>query len=90
MGWNSWNTFRLKINEDMVRGIADMFVERGFKDAGYEYIVIDDGWQIDRDGLGNIVVNKKKFPSGIKALADYIHIWPGGVMSSISTFGMVE
>ena len=46
MGWNSWNTFRLEINEDLVRGIADMFVEKGFKDAGYEYIVIDDGWQI--------------------------------------------
>jgi len=43
MGWNSWNTFRLEINEELVRGIADMFVERGFKDAGYEYIVIDDG-----------------------------------------------
>jgi len=73
MGWNSWNTFRLEINEELVRGIADMFVERGFKDAGYKYIVIDDGWQIDRDAEGNIVVNKKKFPSGIKALADYIH-----------------
>jgi len=73
MGWNSWNTFRLEINEDLVRGIADMFVERGFKDAGYEYIVIDDGWQIDRDAQGNIVVNDKKFPSGIKALADYVH-----------------
>ena len=73
MGWNSWNTFRLEINEDLVRGIADMFVERGFKDAGYEYIVIDDGWQIDRDDQGNIVVNDKKFPSGIKALADYVH-----------------
>ena len=73
MGWNSWNTFRLEINEGVVRGMADYFVERGFKDAGYEYIVIDDGWQVDRDAQGNIVVNKDKFPSGIKALADYIH-----------------
>jgi len=73
MGWNSWNTFRLEINEELVRGIADIFVERGFKDAGYEYIVIDDGWQTDRDAEGNIVVNEKKFPSGIKALADYVH-----------------
>jgi alpha-galactosidase len=62
MGWNSWNTFRLEINEDLVRDIADMFVERGFKDAGYEYIVIDDGWQIDRDAKGNIIVNKKLRP----------------------------
>ena len=73
MGWNSWNTFRLEINEDLVRGVADTFVERGYKDAGYEYIVIDDGWQVDRDAEGNIMVNKDKFPSGIKALADYVH-----------------
>jgi len=73
MGWNSWNTFRLDINEDVVRGMADVFVEKGFKDAGYEFIVIDDGWQISRDENGNIIVDPKKFPSGIKALADYIH-----------------
>lgn len=73
MGWNSWNTFRLDINEKLVRDIADMFVERGFKEVGYEYIVIDDGWQVDRDAAGNIVVNAEKFPSGIKALADYVH-----------------
>lgn len=73
MGWNSWNTFRLDINEDLVRSIADLFVDKGFKDAGYEYIVIDDGWQIDRDAEGNILVNQDKFPSGIKALADYVH-----------------
>jgi alpha-galactosidase len=73
MGWNSWNTFRLEINEDLVKGIADTFVEKGLKDAGYEYIVIDDGWQIDRDETGNIIVDPKKFPSGIKALADYVH-----------------
>lgn len=73
MGWNSWNTFRLDINEDLVKGMADVFIEKGLKDAGYEYIVIDDGWQIDRDENGNIIVNPEKFPSGIKALADYIH-----------------
>ena len=73
MGWNSWNTFRLEINEDLVKGIADTFVEKGLKDAGYEYIVIDDGWQIDRDENGNIIADPNKFPSGIKALADYVH-----------------
>ena len=73
MGWNSWNTFRLEINEDVVKGIADVFVEKGFKDAGYKYIVIDDGWQISRDKEGNIIADPEKFPSGIKALADYIH-----------------
>jgi alpha-galactosidase len=73
MGWNSWNTFRLNINEDLVKEVADVFVTQGLKDAGYEYIVIDDGWQIDRAAQGNIVVNSEKFPSGIKALADYVH-----------------
>ncbi len=73
MGWNSWNTFRLDINENLVKEMADALVEKGFKDAGYEYIVIDDGWQISRDKEGNIIENHEKFPSGIKALVDYIH-----------------
>lgn len=73
MGWNSWNTFRLDINEDLVKEIADIFIEKGLKDAGYEFVVIDDGWQIDRDAEGNIIINSEKFPSGIKALANYVH-----------------
>ncbi|MFC2080580.1 glycoside hydrolase family 27 protein [Bacteroidota bacterium] len=73
MGWNSWNTFRLNINEDLVKEIADIFIEKGLKDAGYQYVVIDDGWQIDRDENGNILASQEKFPSGIKSLADYIH-----------------
>lgn len=73
MGWNSWNTFRLEINEEVVKGIADAFIEKGLKDAGYEYIVIDDGWQISRDEEGNIIANPEKFPSGIQALTEYIH-----------------
>ncbi len=73
MGWNSWNTFRLNIHEELVREIADAFIEKGLKEAGYQYIVIDDGWQVDRDINGNILVNQEKFPSGIKATADYIH-----------------
>ncbi len=73
MGWNSWNTFRLEINEDLVKEVADVFIEKGLKDAGYEFVVIDDGWQIDRDEEGNIITNPDKFPSGIKDLADYVH-----------------
>ncbi len=73
MGWNSWNTFRLDINEELVKEIADVFIEKGLKDAGYDFVVIDDGWQIDRDEEGNILANMEKFPSGIKALADYVH-----------------
>jgi len=73
MGWNSWNALRLDINEELVQQVADVMVENGLKDAGYEYLVIDDGWQTARDDGGHIVVDPKKFPSGIKALADYVH-----------------
>ncbi len=73
MGWNSWNALRLDINEDLVKQVADVMVEKGLKDAGYEYLVIDDGWQVARADDGTIVVDAKKFPSGIKALADYVH-----------------
>ncbi len=74
MGWNSWNTFATDIDEELVKDIADKFVELGLKDAGYEYIILDDGWMsMDRDENGNLVPDPKKFPSGMKALADYIH-----------------
>jgi len=74
MGWNSWNKFACDgINEQVIRETADAMVSSGMKDAGYEYIVIDDCWQTGRDSSGNIIVDAKKFPSGIKALADYIH-----------------
>mgnify|MGYP005811587005 FL=1 len=74
MGWNSWNTFATDINEQLVKDIADKFVSLGLKDAGYEYIVLDDGWMAkQRDENGNLVADPKKFPSGMKALADYVH-----------------
>ena len=73
MGWNSWNTFKCDINENLIKEVADAMVTSGMKDAGYQYVVIDDCWQVSRDSLGNIQADPKKFPSGIKALADYIH-----------------
>lgn len=74
MGWNSWNTFLCDgINEKVVKETADAMASNGMKEAGYEYIVIDDCWQIDRDKDGYIIVDKEKFPSGMKALADYVH-----------------
>jgi len=73
MGWNSWNKFACKVNEGVVRQAADAMVSSGMKDAGFQYIVIDDCWQASRDKDGNIVVDSQNFPSGIKALADYIH-----------------
>lgn len=74
MGWNSWNTFTWDINEDLIKETADAMVENGYKDAGYEYIVIDDCWCLrDRDENKNMVPDPEKFPSGMKALADYVH-----------------
>jgi alpha-galactosidase len=73
MGWNSWNKFGCKISEKLVKEIADTLVSSGMKDAGYEYVVIDDCWQIARDSAGNIIPDPTAFPNGIKALADYIH-----------------
>jgi alpha-galactosidase len=73
MGWNSWNRFGCNVNEDVVKSAADAMVSSGMKDAGYEYVVIDDCWQVSRDAVGNIVVDAKSFPHGIKALADYVH-----------------
>jgi alpha-galactosidase len=73
MGWNSWNKFNCDISEETIRKAADAMVSSGMKDVGYTYIVIDDCWQVGRDSLGFIVADPMKFPSGIKALADYIH-----------------
>jgi alpha-galactosidase len=73
MGWNSWNKFACNVNEDMLRKIADAMVATGMKDAGYQYLVIDDCWHGERDSLGFIHPDPTHFPSGMKALADYIH-----------------
>lgn len=73
MGWNSWNKFGCDVSEKLIMDMADAFVANGFKEAGYEYIVIDDCWQIDRDSNGKIIADPERFPSGIKALANYIH-----------------
>ncbi|MCQ2608191.1 MAG: glycoside hydrolase family 27 protein [Bacteroidales bacterium] len=74
MGWNSWNTFSVDISEDVVTGVVDKMIELGLKDAGYTYIVIDDGWMLrERDANGNLVPDPEKFPNGMKHLADYIH-----------------
>jgi alpha-galactosidase len=73
MGWNSWNKFGCNVGEDMIRQMADGMVKSGMKEVGYQYIVIDDCWQVERDQSGNIVADAKRFPAGIKALADYVH-----------------
>jgi alpha-galactosidase len=75
MGWNSWNIFWTDINEEKIKAIADLMVSTGLKDAGYNYLVLDDGWMLkDRDSVtGDLVADPKKFPNGMKAVGDYIH-----------------
>jgi alpha-galactosidase len=73
MGWNSWNKFGCNVSDDLIRGMADAMAKSGLKDAGYQYVVIDDCWQVSRDQSANIVADPQRFPAGIKALADYVH-----------------
>src|SRR6202142_1533135 len=73
MGWNSWNKFGCNVSEDMIRSMADAVVKSGMKDAGYEYVNIDDCWQVSRDASGNIVTDTQRFPHGMKVVGDYIH-----------------
>src|SRR5256885_11105710 len=73
MGWNSWNKFACEVSEQLIGEIADAMVSSGLKEAGYQYVNIDDCWQVSRDAQGNIVADPARFRSGIKALADYVH-----------------
>jgi len=74
MGWNSWNAFEVDIDEQKIRQIADAMVDSGMRDAGYTYLVLDDGWMADgRNSDGNLVADPNKFPGGMKAIGDYIH-----------------
>ena len=73
MGWNSWNKFACNVNEKIVRDTAKSMVSSRMRDAGYEYVVIDDCWQGPRDANGFITADPQRFPSGMKALSDYIH-----------------
>lgn len=73
MGFMTWNYFGDNITEQDVRSIADAMVAEGLTELGYDYIFIDDGWQGGRDNRNNIIPDPEKFPSGIKALADYVH-----------------
>lgn len=76
MGFNNWNSTqcRAEFNEEMVEGIADILVEKGLKDTGYQYVNLDDCWALPaRDADGRLVPDPARFPHGIKAVADYVH-----------------
>ena len=73
MGFMTWNKYKEDINEQLIRQIADKMAADGYAEAGYKYIFIDDAWQGGRDKRNNILPDPEKFPSGMKALADYVH-----------------
>ncbi|KDN19187.1 glycoside hydrolase family 27 protein [Amycolatopsis rifamycinica] len=74
LGWNSWNSFGCNVSETTIHQAADAMVSSGMRDAGYQYVVVDDCWfDPQRDSQGNLRGNASKFPSGMKALGDYIH-----------------
>jgi alpha-galactosidase len=74
LGWNSWNSFGCNVSETTIHQAADAMVSSGMRDAGYQYVVVDDCWfDPQRDSAGNLRGNASKFPSGMKALGDYIH-----------------
>ncbi len=73
MGWNSWNAHHCDVTEALVKSAADAMVESGMASVGYQYVNIDDCWaQVDRDQDG-VFQPDPDFPSGIAALADYVH-----------------
>ncbi|GAA4085119.1 hypothetical protein GCM10022233_79140 [Streptomyces shaanxiensis] len=86
MGFNNWNSThcRAEFDEAMVKGIADIFVDKGLKDAGYEYVNLDDCWALpNRDANGQLVPDPVRFPGGINgesAAGDGQPITVGGVV----------
>ncbi len=73
MGWNSWNYFGCNVSDAIIRNMADVMATNGMKAAGYQFINMDDCWQVSRDDHGVIVADPVRFPYGIAALADYVH-----------------
>ncbi|MBP5361321.1 MAG: alpha-galactosidase [Bacteroidaceae bacterium] len=74
MGWSSWNTFALNINEDVILGQAEAMVKTGLAKAGYKYINIDDGYFLPHDKDTKMLgVRDDLFPHGMRYVADEIH-----------------
>jgi alpha-galactosidase len=73
MGWNSWNAFQTGVSDALLRQMADAMVTNGMKDAGYQYVNIDDGWALPKRLNGHIQPDPAKFPNGFKPVSDYLH-----------------
>jgi len=73
MGWSSWNTYGVNINETLIKQQANAMVSKGLKTVGYKYINIDDGYFGGRDETGKLKIHPTRFPHGLKGIVDYIH-----------------
>lgn len=73
MGWSSWNTYRVNINDSLIMRQADALIKYGLKDLGYNYINVDDGFFGYRDSTGKMVSHRQRFPNGLRGVADHIH-----------------
>lgn len=73
MGWSSWNTYHVNISEELIKQQADALIKHGLKEAGYNYINIDDGFFGHRDETGKMHPHPDRFPNGMKVVSDYIH-----------------
>ncbi|XP_032086208.1 alpha-N-acetylgalactosaminidase-like [Thamnophis elegans] len=84
MGWEPWLRFKCNtdcekdpencISEHLVKVMADRLAADGWKELGYEYVTLDDCWAAGkRDTRGRLQADPQRFPSGMKALADYVH-----------------
>ena len=73
MGWSSWNTYGVQINDKLIRSQADAMIRQGLADVGYRYVNIDDGYFGGRDAEGNLLSHPQRFPKGLSPVVDYIH-----------------
>ncbi len=74
MGWSSWNTYGVNINDALIRRQADAIVAKGLKAVGFDHINIDDGFFGGRNtSTGELIIHPTRFPKGLKTVADYIH-----------------
>ena len=74
MGWSSWNTYGVNINEALIKRQADAMVSKGLKDVGFDHINIDDGFFGGRNAAtGELLIHSKRFPNGLKPVVEYIH-----------------
>ena len=78
MGWSSWNSYRVDINDEIIMAAADSLISKGLANLGYRHVNIDDGWFGGIDGIGRntdgtVKVNNERFPRGMRIVSDHIH-----------------